>query len=106
MTPMVTLTSSAIGKLKALISEHPEDPVVRLLVRDVDETRLGFSIVLDSHPHEGDEVQDCDGVTVAVEAGSAPRMDGITVDYAEPDGFTFRHPDHGDENPLRIISMN
>ncbi len=103
---MVTLTAEAIRKLKALILEHPEDPVVRLFVRDVDDSRLGFSIVLDSHPHEGDEVQDCDGVTVAVEQQSVPRMSGITVDYAEPGGFTFRHPDHGDENPLRIISMN
>lgn len=103
---MVTLTASAIHKLKALILEHPEDPVVRLFIRDVDESRLGFSIVLDSHPHEGDEVQDCDGVTVAVEGQSAPRMNGITVDYVETDGFTFRHPEHGDDNPLRVISMN
>lgn len=103
---MVTLTGAAIRKLKSLIHEHPEDPVVRLLVRDVEESRLGFSIVLDSQPHEGDEVQDCDGLTVAIEGQSAPRMNGITVDYVEPDGFTFRHPDHGDENPLRVISMN
>lgn len=103
---MVTLTASAIHKLKTLIVEHPEDPVVRLSIRDVDESRVGFNITLDSHPHEGDEVQDCDGLTVAVEGRSAPRMSGMTVDYAEPDGFTFRHPDHGDDNPLRVISMN
>lgn len=103
---MVTLTASAIHKLQSLILEHPEDPVVRLFIRDVDESRLGFSIVLDSHPHEGDEVQNCDGLAVAVEGQSAPRMNGLVVDYAEPDGFIFRHPDHGDENPLRVISMN
>lgn len=103
---MVTLTASAVRKLKELIHEHPEDPVVRLFIRDVDESRVGFSIVLDSLPQEGDVVQDVEGLTVAVEGQSAPRMGGMTVDFVESDGFTFRHPDHGDDNPLRIISMN
>ena len=52
---MVTVTWSAVQKLKALIVEHPDDPVVRLTLRDVDETRLAFSITLESAPRPDDE---------------------------------------------------
>jgi hypothetical protein len=32
-------------------------------------------------------------VTIATEARSAARMDGVTLDYREPGGFRFIHPD-------------
>jgi iron-sulfur cluster assembly accessory protein len=103
---MINLTPSAISKFKALILKHPEDPVVRLMLKDVDEARLGFSITLESEAKADDEVQECDGVMVAVDATSALRMNGITLDYSDADGFKFRHPNHEDDNPLRIISLN
>ncbi len=34
---MIFLTEQAVIKLKVLILEHPEDPIVRLMVRDLDE---------------------------------------------------------------------
>lgn len=103
---MVTMTPSALSKLKALILEHPEDPVVRLTVQDVEETRLAISISLESEPQSDDHVQEHDGVTVAVEGRSAARMDGAILDYVEPKGFTFLHPGHGGDDLLRVISSN
>ena len=100
------MTPSALSKLKALILEHPDDPVVRFTVEDVDETRLAISISLESEPQTDDHVREHDGLTVAVEGRSATRMDGVILDYVEPEGFTFRHPGHGNDDLLRVISSN
>lgn len=90
---MVFLTQAALERLKTLIAEHPEESVVRLKVQDM-ESRLVFTITLEEAAHPDDEVQESDGMTLAVEAHSVSRMDGITVDYTETDGFRFRHPEH------------
>ncbi len=103
---MVNVTPSAVNKLKTLILEHPEDPIVRLTMRDVDDTRLAFSMTLESEAHTDDDVQECDGLTVAVEARSAVRMNGIILDYVDAGGFKFFHPDHGRDDLPGIISLN
>ncbi len=103
---MVQVTERAEVKLKILILEHPEDPIVRLTVRDIDETKVSFSITLESDPQPDDEIQECKGLTIAVEGQSAARMDGITLDYNEPGGFAFLHPGHGAEDLLGIINPN
>ena len=100
------MTPTALSKLKALILEHPEDPVVRFTVQDVDETRLAINIALESEPLADDHVQEHDGLTVAIEGRSAARMDGVILDYVEPEGFTFLHPGHGGDDLLRVISSN
>ena len=96
-TTMIHVTSAALLKLKALILEHPDDPVVRIDLKDLNDRQLVFSIRLDSRIQPDDVVQDCEGLTVAVGASSAPRMDGVTVDYQEPGGFSFRHPPEEEE---------
>ena len=103
---MLQVTLAAIEKLKALIEEHPEDPIVRVTVRYLDDTKLSFSVVLDSAAQPDDEVQEWDGVTIAVEGKSAPRMDGITLDYREPDGFKFLHPDDPGTIRLTLPQLN
>ena len=90
---MITATPTAIAKLAALIVEHPEDPVVRLTIIDNDDERIIFGITLESQARPDDEVQECGGVTIATEARSAARMDGVTLDYREPGGFRFIHPE-------------
>ena len=90
---MVIATPAALSKLGELIAEHPEDPVVRLTIILRDDERIIFGITLESAARPDDVVQDCDGVTIATEARSAARMDGVTLDYREPGGFRFIHPD-------------
>ena len=51
------LTRSAVERLKALIREYSEDPIVRVQVKDLDEQRLSFSITLENRVQSNDEVQ-------------------------------------------------
>jgi Fe-S cluster assembly iron-binding protein IscA len=104
---MIIATPAAISKLVALIVEHPEDPVVRLTIIDNDEERIIFGITLESEARPDDEVQDYGGVTIATEARSAARMDGVTLDYREPGGFRFIHPEPPPpevEAPFRLFN--
>jgi len=103
---MIFLTEQAVRKLKILILEHPEDPFVRLMVRDLDEARLSYKITLEDKVQADDEVQEVKGVTVAVEGKSALRMQGMTLDYQEPDGFTFIHPEQKEEPKFDVFNLN
>lgn len=104
---MIAITVAAIAKLKALRVNHPEDPVVRVSVRDLDESRLSFSITLEANTQPDDDVQEIDGLTIAVDRRSAPRMGGVTVDYTEADGFRFLHDGEGRTlPPLTIPTLN
>lgn len=103
---MIAVTPAAIRQLKQLVAEHPDDPIVRLTLHDLDEQRLGLGITLEARAQPDDEIQDYDGLTVAIEARSAARMDGITIDYREPEGFKFLHPMDTGEDLLRHVSLN
>ena len=100
---MMTLTLPAITQLKAIQLHHPEDPVVRISVRDLDDSRLSFSITLEAQANPDDDIQQVDGLTVVVDRQSAPRMEGVTVDYTEAAGFRFIHDGEGRTQPLRIL---
>ena len=100
---MIAITIAAITKLKAIQLHHPEDPVVRISVRDLDDSRLSFSITLEASTQPDDDVQQIDGLTIAVDRRSAPRMEGVTVDYTEAEGFRFLHDGEGHSLPLLTI---
>lgn len=93
------LTKPALDRLKALIVEHPKDPIVRVQVKDVDDRRLAFSITLEDRVQPEDQAQAIDGLTIAVPAVSAARLEGITMDYQDPDGFKFHHSDQQNDIP-------
>ena len=100
---MIAVTIAAIAKLKAIQIHHPEDPIVRISVRDVDDSRLSFSITLESNTEPDDVIQQVDGLTIAMDRLSATRMEGVTVDYTETDGFRFQHGGEGRTLPLLTI---
>ena len=103
---MMKLTRSAVEHLKALVLAHPEDPIVRVEVKDVDEHRLTFNITLEDKVQPDDEAQAIDGLTVAVAGVSAARLDGITMDYKEPGGFKFHHAGPQEDFRLDLINLN
>lgn len=108
---MIKMTQAAIDQLKAVMLEHPEDPIVRMTIRDLNEAQLQYSITLEDKTQPDDEVQEIDGLTVAVKGESAPRMDGVTVDFDVIKGFEFIHPESGhhhgeDGNPFDFSSLN
>jgi len=89
---MLNLTWTAIERLRKLIEEHPEDPVVRITLRDLDDQRLSLAITLEPAIQEEDEVQHIEGLTIALERSSVHRTNGMTVDFQAEKGFTFVHP--------------
>jgi Fe-S cluster assembly iron-binding protein IscA len=100
---MIYITKPAVAKLHALIEEHPEDPIVRLAIRDRDDKTLIFSITLEDAVTQEDSVLDIEGLTVAIDGSCAPRMDGLTVDYDDQAGFRFHHPEPPDSFKLNLI---
>lgn len=100
---MIAVTVAAIAKLKVIQAHHLEDPVVRISVRDLDDSRLSFSITLEANTQPDDDVQQIDGLTIVVDPRSAPRMEGVTVDYTEAAGFRFLHDGEGHSLPLLTI---
>ena len=100
---MIAVTTAAIEKLKAIQIHHPEDPIVRISVRDVDDSRLSFSITLESHTEPDDVIQQVDGLTIAMDRLSATRMESVNVDYTEAGGFRFLHGGEGHALPLLTI---
>jgi len=104
---MIAVTIAAIAKLKAIQVHHPDDPVVRISVRDLDDSRLSFSITLEANTLPDDDAQQVDGLTIAVDRRSMPRMEGVTVDYTEAEGFRFLHDGEGRSLPrLTIPTLN
>jgi Fe-S cluster assembly iron-binding protein IscA len=103
---MIIVTPAAQSQLLRLIAAHPEDPVVRLSIKDLDHARIAFNITLESEPHADDQVQNLEGLQIAVEGRSATRLDGITMDYTEPDGFRFLHPRRADQDALGVVNLN
>ena len=104
---MISLTIAAIARLKAIQLHHPEDPVVRISVRDIDDSRLSFSITLESNAESSDTVQQIDGLTIAMDRRSAARMEGVLVDYSESKGFRFLHDGEGHNlSALTIPTLN
>lgn len=103
---MIKITSSTVKHLKALVLEHPEDPIVRIQVKDLDDHRLTFNLTLEDKVQPDDEVQAIDGLTVAVARDSVTRLDGITMDYQEPGGFKFHHADPQEDFRIDLINLN
>jgi len=68
---MIHITPPAVEKLKALIEEHPEDPIVRLAVRDRDDKVLVFSITLEDAVTQEDSVLDIEGLIIAIDGSIA-----------------------------------
>ena len=100
---MIAVSVAAIAQLKTIQVHHPEDPIIRISVRDVDDSRLSFNITLEATTQPDDDIQQIDGLTIAVDQRSAPRLDGVTVDYSESGGFRFLHGGEGPTMPLLTI---
>jgi len=100
---MIHITQPAVEKLQGLIKEHPEDPIVRLAIRDRDDNALIFSITLEDAVTQEDSVLDIEGLIIAIDGSCAQRMEGVTVDYEELAGFRFHHPEPPDPFKLNLI---
>ena len=101
---MLIITPEARAVLQDLLVEHPDQRVVRLAVKDLDEQRLAVNISLEHAPYPEDRVQENQGITVAIAADSVSRLDGATLQFAN-NAFHLEHPTPP-LRELRLISPN
>ena len=97
---MITVTVTAITRLKEIQVDHPKDPVIRITVRDLDQSRLNFTITLEAAAHPDDAIQLVDGLTIAVDRRCLSWMDGVTLDYTSTEGFLFLHTEQERSSPI------
>ena len=84
---MLTLTESAVRKIREYITKSPdaEGKVFRVLLKSGGCSGYSYGFMMDD-PKEGDTVIEADGVKVAIDPKSAPFLFGCKVDYL--DGLT------------------
>jgi len=102
---MVFITPAAGKRLEGLLADHPDERVVRLFVTDLDHERIALSITLENTAQEDDEMEDVQGLTIAIARNSVARLNGVTLDYSASDGFILQHPSP-QARELRVISLN
>lgn len=92
---MLIITEQAREKfLEVIQAQNREDLAVyfRILGRAVDEFAYDIKLMINSTP-DGDLVFEEDGLTVRVDAESAPQLEGATVGFdPERGGFTVNNP--------------
>jgi iron-sulfur cluster assembly accessory protein len=93
----LTLTPSAVERVRALLRREELGPEHGLRVRVVGGGCSGYSYQLDFDDvtREDDHVLDFDGVRVRVDRESAAMLQGLQIDFVERlhgGGFTFTNP--------------
>jgi iron-sulfur cluster assembly accessory protein len=96
-TLSLTLTPSAVTRVRALLEREHLGPEHGLRIAVVGGGCSGYSYQLDFDDvtREDDHVLDFDGVRVRVDAKSAEMLDGMQVDFVtrlHGGGFTFSNP--------------
>ena len=92
----ILLTDSAVAKVKSLLaSEDDDDLGLRVAVRPGGCSGFSYEMFFDSDVEQEDTVIDFDGLRVLVDAQSAKRITGATLDYREglmEAGFSIDNP--------------
>ncbi len=96
---MVTLTEAASRKLGEVIHQQTEHGArvygLRLSAMEGCCSGPQYGMELASEPAEGDWVGEFAGIKVLMDAGSAPLLEGVSIDYIETlqqSGFTITNP--------------
>lgn len=93
----LTLTPGAVARIRELLGRENLGPEYGLRVAVVGGGCSGYSYQLDFDDvtREDDQVLDCDGVRVRVDAKSAEMLEGMQIDFVTKlsgGGFTFTNP--------------
>lgn len=93
---MITMTDSAAGKVKALITEEGDEALMlRVAVRPGGCSGFSYEMFFDSERDDQDVTADHAGVTVVVDPSSAQLLTGATLDYSDGlqgAGFQITNP--------------
>jgi iron-sulfur cluster assembly accessory protein len=93
---MITLTESAAGKVKELLTEEGRDDIaLRVAVQPGGCSGLRYAMYLDDQVTDKDAAAEQFGVRIVVDKMSAPYLAQATVDFVdtlEQSGFTIDNP--------------
>lgn len=92
---MITLTPTAIAKVKSILEERSEEAGLRIAVAGSGCSGFQYQMSLDSEPKLDDQIIDMDGLKVYVDKQSLLYLDGTRIDYidsAAGSGFKFENP--------------
>ncbi len=92
---MITLTPGALSEVKRLLEkENKPELGLRVGVRSGGCSGFSYMLGFDTQ-HEGDEIQDIDGVKLFVDTKSKAYLEGTQLDYADGlqgKGFHIQQP--------------
>jgi iron-sulfur cluster assembly accessory protein len=96
INPMIHLSRTAIAEVNRIKSKHPNsDAVFRVKVQPGGCADFYYALTLDSMASPDDQVVECHGIDVVIDAQSWKYLDGLTLDYSEDlmgGGFRFHNP--------------
>ncbi len=92
---MLTLTTTAVEKVKAILAERGETGGLRIAVVGGGCSGFQYQMSLDKQPAENDQVIEQDGLKVFIDSRSMLYLNGTRVDYVDGltgSGFKFENP--------------
>jgi iron-sulfur cluster assembly accessory protein len=92
---MLTLTSTAVEKVKSIIAERGGEGGLRISVVGGGCSGFQYQMALDKQPSQDDKVLEQDGLKVFVDSRSLLYLTGTKVDYVDGltgSGFKFDNP--------------
>ena len=93
---MIHLTIAAASEIRRLLSkQRRQNALCRLQVQTGGCSGLFYDLVFDETARLDDQVYECNGIPVVVNAQSLSYISGLTLDYSEDlmgGGFRFHNP--------------
>jgi iron-sulfur cluster assembly protein len=93
---MIHLSHSAVEEILRLkLRQQNSQVFFRLGIQPVGCAGLSYLTKFDERVQTGDQIYDCNGIQVAIDANSLPHLQGLTLDYSEDlmgGSFRFHNP--------------
>src|SRR5262245_12341758 len=92
---MLTLTPTAIDKVKAILAERGEEAGLRISVIGGGCSGFQYQMTLDKQANPDDQIIEQDGLKVYIDTRSLLYLNGTRVDYVDGltgSGFKFENP--------------
>ncbi len=95
---MLTLTPTAVEKVKAVMSQRGEGGGLRIAVVGGGCSGFQYQMTIDKDSNEEDKIVEQDGIRMFIDPRSLRYLNGTIVDYVETltgAGFKFDNPNAG-----------
>jgi len=95
VTPIVTLTAAAQAQVTALLAAEEGELALRIVAQPGGCAGLRYQLYFDDECAEGDVESQVGDIRVVVDAASALRLAGATIDFSDTPGlpgFTIDNP--------------